>query len=65
MEGAAGLEGGAAEGFPGCDHGVEPRGRFGKLVQNHKKRVPKFFIKAMGNSEVGLAVFGELGRQRG
>ena len=61
VEGAAGLEGGAAEGFPGCDHGVEPRGRFRKLVQNHKKRVPKFMIKAMGNSEVEAGSFRGMG----
>ena len=38
---AAGLEGGASQGFPAGDHGLDPRRRVGEFVQSHPKIMPK------------------------
>lgn len=46
VEGATGLEGRTAEGFPTCNHGVEPRGWFRKFVQKHNKNSAKILLKS-------------------
>ena len=61
MKGAAGTEGGAPECLPSLDHGVDPCGGAGKLVQQHGPRVTKFRIDAMDNSPVGAGGLREIG----
>lgn len=61
VKSAAFLEGGASEGFPAGDHGVEPGSGFRKLVQKHKSRLAKWQGEAMSNSAVEAGSFGETG----
>ena len=46
VKGATGLEGRTTKGFPTCNHGVEPRGRFRKFVQKHNKNSAKILLKS-------------------
>ena len=46
VEGTPGLEGRTAQGFPTCNHGVEPRGRFRKFVQKHNRNSAKNLLKS-------------------
>jgi len=61
VEGATGLEGRTAQGFPASNHGIKPGSRFCEFVQKHNKTVPKFYSKAMSNSSVEAGSFHRIG----
>ena len=62
IESSPGLEGGAAEGFPAGDHGIEPGLGMGKFMQGHQgKRAKKIVKKRWAIPRVGLVGIGGSG----